>query len=136
MRTWPGRIVCGLHNSISRFRTWPACIVHGLHLLDDRHCTRRHWSRSSRQHADVHAVQKSKECETPFMHNNIFIYFPSSILNVSASRGSFVLIFITFMVRTNLTYLLVVQICTLSLVSHVYKYFQAFSYFFNFYSFF
>jgi len=36
--------------------------------------------------------------EAPFMHNNIFNYFPSSILNVSASRGSFVPIFIIFTV--------------------------------------
>ncbi|KAH0769196.1 hypothetical protein KY290_013177 [Solanum tuberosum] len=48
-----------------------------------------HWSRCRRQHADVLEFPKSKECQTPFMHNNIFIYFPSSILNVSASRGSF-----------------------------------------------
>ena len=57
-----------------------------------------HWSRCRRQHADVLEFPKSKECQTPFMHNNIFIYFPSSILNVSASRGSFAPNFIIFTV--------------------------------------
>jgi hypothetical protein len=62
--------------------------------------------------------KKTKEFETPFMHNNIFIYFLLSILNVSTSRGSFVPIFINFTVRTILKYILFVQICTISIVSH------------------
>ena len=40
----------------------------------------------------------SQNQKSRIMHNNIFIYFPSSILNVSASRGSFALIFIIFTV--------------------------------------
>ena len=118
-RTCPTRIICSMHTSVFRSQTWPARIVCGLHLLDERRRTRRHWSTSRRQHAEVHAVQKSKDFEAPFKHNNIFIYFPLSILDVSASRGSFVPFLITFKVRTILKHLLFVQICTLSLVSHV-----------------
>ena len=44
------------------------------------------------------------------MHNNIFIYFPSSILNVSASRGSFVPIFIIFTVYYFLRNILKIKI--------------------------
>ena len=40
----------------------------------------------------------SQNQKSEIMHYNIFIYFPSSILNVSASRGSFVPIFIIFTV--------------------------------------
>jgi len=86
-------------------------------------------SRSSRQHAYAHAVRKSKECETPFIHNNILIYFASFILNGSASHGLFVPNFFTFMIRTMLKHLSFVQICSLSLVSYVLKCFRLFSYF-------
>lgn len=70
----------------------PTHIVHGLHVVEKQRRVHRRRSRSSKKHAHVHVVQKSKEYETPFSKNNIFMYFRSIILNVSVIRGSFVLI--------------------------------------------
>ena len=134
-RTCPTRIICSMHTSLFQSLTWPARIVCGLHLLDERRLTRRKWSPSSRQHADVHAIQKSKDFEAPFKHINIFIYFPLSILNVFASRGSFVPYFITFTVRMILKHLLFVKNMYSIISFTCLEVFSIIFIFFNFYSF-
>lgn len=60
-----------------------------MHFIDELRHMQRQWLSSSQQHANIHAVQKSKEFETLFLHNNIFIYFALFIFKISASRGSF-----------------------------------------------
>lgn len=46
-------------------KTWPTRIVSGLHLLDERRRMQRHWSMSNKQHAYVHAVQNPKSENHP-----------------------------------------------------------------------
>ena len=103
-RAWPGRIALGLHTAVSRRRPWPGRIALGLHTTVSR---RRPWTarigRGLRNIGrglvdNMWMSMHSQNQKSGIMHNNIFIYFPSSILNVSASRGSFVPIFIIFTV--------------------------------------
>ena len=91
-RTWPGRIVRCLHTLVSRRRMClPASSVAWTHRsIDVRHGLALSSVACTTRSADVKhglpaspstctqrsAVQKSKEFETPFMHNNILICFP------------------------------------------------------------
>jgi len=99
---WTARVGRGLSRTVCRRRTWAARIGRGLRnigrdLVDNMRMTM------------PYKYQKSVN-EAPFMHNNIFNYFPSSILKVSASRGSFVPIFITFTVYYILSHILRIKI--------------------------
>jgi len=82
----PTSDVAWLHTTVSRRRPWTARIGRGLRNIG-RGLVDNMWMSMHSQN------QKSG-----IMHNNIFIYFPSSILNVSASRGSFAPNFIIFTV--------------------------------------
>ena len=95
-------VVCplcrGLCKLLSQRRPWTACIGRGMRnigrgLVDNMRMS-------------MHSQNQKSE----IMHYNIFIYFPSSILNVSASRGSFVPIFIIFTVYYFLRNILKIKI--------------------------
>lgn len=99
----------------------PTCIVYVLRM-------QRHWSRSNRQHVDVHAVQNPKieKC-----HSCIRIY--STIFHPLLSTFSFHMVHLyQFHYIYNLYDIKTYFICSnlyLMNISHVKKYFWAFSYF-------
>lgn len=87
----PRRIASGLHFCYLTSNV-PTFIICGLYLLDKQRRMRRHWSRSNRQHAEVHAVQNRKSEKRysciiahSFIFHPLFSIFPFHIVLLSIS---------------------------------------------------